>query len=99
MNHAPPDAASEANRSSEPSPARPLAGYAVLAGAYVAGLSCALTFVDFSGLADRPRVRDIALFGVATAMLARVVTRDTVSAFVRAPFTEYDGRAGAGEVH
>jgi hypothetical protein len=41
---------------------------------------------------------DIALIGVATHLLTRIITRDKVTEPIRSPFTEYDGPAGAGEV-
>jgi hypothetical protein len=78
-------------------PERPLAAYAVLAGTYLAGLSCALAFAG--SRVPRPTGGDIVLFGIATGALSRLVTRDAVSAPFRAPFTEYEGPAGAGEVH
>jgi Protein of unknown function (DUF1360) len=43
-------------------------------------------------------VRDLALLGVATHSLTRIITRDRVTAAIRFPFTEYEGSAGAGEV-
>jgi hypothetical protein len=41
---------------------------------------------------------DIALFGVATHKLTRILTRDWVTIPFRAPFTHYEGSDGAGEV-
>jgi hypothetical protein len=41
---------------------------------------------------------DIALLGVATHKLTRIVTKDWVTAPVRAPFVRYEGSAGGGEV-
>ena len=42
---------------------------------------------------------DIALIGLATHRLTRIVTRDKVAEPIRSPFTEYQGPAGAGEVN
>ena len=42
---------------------------------------------------------DIALIGLATHRLTRIVTRDKVTEPIRSPFTEYQGPAGAGEVN
>jgi hypothetical protein len=49
-------------------------------------------------LPRRMRAGDIALLGVATHRLTRVVTRDRVAAPLRMPFTRYEGTAGAGEL-
>lgn len=45
------------------------------------------------------RAADIALLGVATHRLTRIVTRDKVTIPLREPFTEIEGPAGAGEVN
>ena len=42
--------------------------------------------------------RDIALLGVATHRLTRILTRDKVALPLREPFTEVEGTAGAGEM-
>src|SRR4051812_958340 len=42
--------------------------------------------------------RDIALLGLATHRLTRIMTRDRVAMPLREPFTELEGTAGAGEV-
>src|SRR5262249_11978998 len=49
-------------------------------------------------LPSRPRVGDLVLVGVATYKLTRVVTRDWVTAPLRAPFTQYVTSLGHGEV-
>jgi hypothetical protein len=41
---------------------------------------------------------DLLLAGVATHKLARVVSKDRVTAPLRAPFTEFEGEGGPGEV-
>jgi hypothetical protein len=41
---------------------------------------------------------DVALLGVATHKLSRLVAKDTVTAPLRAPFTELRGSSGAGEL-
>src|SRR5207237_1054900 len=41
---------------------------------------------------------DIALLGVATYQLSRTITRDRVTAFLRAPFARQGAPAGRGEV-
>lgn len=49
-------------------------------------------------LPERLDVRDIALLGVATHKLTRIVSRDPIAIPLRAPFTEYQGTDGAGQV-
>jgi hypothetical protein len=43
-------------------------------------------------------IGDLALAGVATHKLSRVIAKDRVTAPLRAPFTEFDGEGGPGEV-
>lgn len=75
----------------------PLAGYAALVGAYLAGLGAVLA-VGRRRLPRRVAVGDVLLVGIATHKLARIATRDWVTAPLRAPFTELQGSAGSGEV-
>jgi hypothetical protein len=77
----------------------PLGGYAALAAIFVAGLSTLLaTLATERRLPRAVSTRDLVLTGIATQRLARVITRDRVTLPLRAPFTEYAGPAGAGEV-
>lgn len=75
----------------------PLRGYGAALLVYGAALSLALR------VAGRRRVRtnwsDIALLGVGAHKLSRLVTKDFVSAPLRAPFTERKEPEGAAEVH
>jgi hypothetical protein len=76
----------------------PLGGYAALMGAYVAlfgGIGASLLR---SRRLRRLSPGDVALVGVATHKLTRIVTRDWVTIPLRAPFTEYVASAGSGEV-
>jgi hypothetical protein len=41
---------------------------------------------------------DLAIMGVATHKLCRIITKDRVTSVVRAPFTRYIGSEGRGEV-
>jgi hypothetical protein len=78
---------------------RPLANYALLAGIFNAGFAAALVKADRSGrVPDRVTPQDIVLMGVATHKVSRLVTKDAVTGFARAPFTRYKGRSGKGEV-
>lgn len=42
--------------------------------------------------------RDLVQLGIATHKLARIITKDAVTAFMRAPFTQYKESLGYGEV-
>ena len=41
---------------------------------------------------------DIALGALATQKLSRLISKDKVTSFVRAPFTRFEEKAGHGEV-
>jgi len=75
----------------------PLAGYGAAMLAYGVALSLALA------LARRTRTRpgwaDVAFLGVGTHKLSRLITKDFVTAPLRAPFTRRKENEGAGEVH
>jgi hypothetical protein len=78
----------------------PLGGYAVLAGTFTAAAAV------FTGVARREGVRlpervppwDVALLGTATYKAARLLSRDRITSFVRAPFTRRKGDALGAEV-
>lgn len=42
---------------------------------------------------------DLVLYGLATGYLSRLITKESVTAVLRAPFTEYKEPAGDGEVN
>src|SRR6266550_4776240 len=76
-----------------------LAEYAALLGFYIASVAV------LTGLAtekDRfPRrfsLLDLALLGIATHKLSRIVAKDRITSILRAPFVTYICSAGAGEV-
>ena len=50
------------------------------------------------GLADRMPLGDFALLALATMKVSRVITKERVTSFLRAPFTRYTGEGGPGEV-
>jgi len=79
---------------------RPLGGYAVLVAAFGAALGGSLAALRASGreLPERPSAADIALAGVATHKVTRLVSKDRVTSFIRAPFTRYQEPAGQGEL-
>lgn len=49
-------------------------------------------------LPERVDSRDLALFALATQKLSRVITKEKVTSAFRAPFTEVEGKGGAGEL-
>lgn len=81
-------------------PERPLGGYAVLSAAFGGTVGGALFALR---AADKPLpkgfgIGDVLLGGVATHKLSRLLAKDKITGFVRAPFTEYQGPGGPGEV-
>lgn len=49
-------------------------------------------------LPERVAPQDLILFALSTQKLSRVITKDKVTAAFRAPFTEIEGKGGAGEL-
>jgi len=77
----------------------PIAGYATLGLTYASVFGSLLwAGAKRSRLPEFMGWRDIVLLGLATHRLSRILTRDRVAAPLRMPFTEYEGKAGAGEV-
>jgi hypothetical protein len=74
---------------------RPLGGYAVLSGTLAAAFAGALAGAE---LPERLSGRDIVLAGVATHKLSRLLAKDKVTSFLRAPFTRFQEPAGKGEL-
>ena len=77
----------------------PIGGYAAMMAVFMGsflGLVAAARKADV--LPRRVPIRDIALLGVATHKLTRIVTRERVTIPLRVPFTRYEGRDGAGQV-
>jgi hypothetical protein len=83
-----------------PSEHRPLGSYAGLTAAFGAALGGSLLALRASGreLPERPSAADLALAGIATHKVTRLLSRDRVTAFIRAPFTRYQEPAGHGEL-
>lgn len=78
---------------------RPLREYLVLAGLFNAAFLAALgAAASRHRLPARMGVTDVVLFGTATHKLSRLVARDRVTSFLRAPFTTFERDAGHGEV-
>ena len=78
---------------------RPLGGYATLLSGYVAGVAGLGWAIRRHGsLPENIPAGDLALLTVATHKLSRLLTKDTVTAVVRAPFTRFEESIGEGEV-
>jgi hypothetical protein len=98
----------EAERSSEDGPLAgyaapprrpPFGSYALFAGVFNAAFAAALAAAERSGrLPERPEAGDVLLIGVASHKLSRMITKDKITSFMRAPFTEYQAPGGLGEV-
>jgi hypothetical protein len=78
---------------------RPLGPFAALIGVYVAATSAAVYAAGRRGVAARPAWTDLALATVATYRTARLITKDSVSSPIRAPFARFEEAAGEGEVN
>ena len=78
---------------------RLLAEYASLLGFYVASVAVLTgTAMEQDRLPERFSLLDLALLGIATHKLSRIVAKDRVTSILRAPFVNYIRSAGAGEV-
>jgi Protein of unknown function (DUF1360) len=78
---------------------RPLGAYAALMGAFGALSAVGLAAGSRAGvLPDHFRAGDLALCGVASYKLSRLLARDRITSALRAPFTRFQGDAGHGEV-
>jgi hypothetical protein len=77
---------------------RPLGGYAALSAALVTAVTGGLLAARAKGLPERLPLQDIVLAGVATHKLSRLLAKDKVTSFIRAPFTEFQEPSGKGEL-
>jgi hypothetical protein len=85
--------------SDDSDPSEQYGGYAALTGAFFLGTVGAIAGLDRKHrLPSRIAPGDMALLGVATYQLSRTITRDRVTAFMRAPFARQGEPAGRGEV-
>jgi hypothetical protein len=83
----------------EPPERPPFRTYAALAGIFNGGYVTALIAARRSGrLPDKVAAEDVLLIGTASHKLSRLIAKDKVTSFLRAPFTEYQGRGGPAEV-
>jgi Protein of unknown function (DUF1360) len=82
-----------------PGEERPLGSYVLLTGAFGAALAGAFAVAKRSGReVDRPGALDIALAGLATQKVSRLLAKDKVTSFLRAPFTRFEEPSGHGEL-
>jgi Protein of unknown function (DUF1360) len=74
--------------------------YAVLASIFNVLFGGALLAAKRSGreLPERVGTADLLTIGVASHKLSRLISKDKVTAPIRAPFTEYEGRGGPSEL-
>ena len=73
--------------------------YAGLTAVFNAGFAGALyTAKRRRQLPERISPQDVMLIGTASHKLSRLIAKDKVTTFMRAPFTEYQGRGGPAEV-
>jgi hypothetical protein len=79
---------------------RPLGSYAATMGVYGASVAALAGAGALAGkrLPERVSPWDVTLLGVATHKLSRLVAKDTVTAPLRAPFAEFSGPQGEGEL-
>src|SRR5438874_13532910 len=76
-----------------------LAEYASLLGFYVASVAVLTGMaMEQDRLPKRFGLLDLALLGIATHKLSRIVAKDRITSILRAPFVNYIRSAGAGEV-
>ncbi|MGI8750070.1 MAG: DUF1360 domain-containing protein [Thermoleophilaceae bacterium] len=75
----------------------PLASYATIAGGFSCGLATFLVIrrQQAGGLPERVALQDIGVVAGASFALSRLLTKKKVTAFLRAPFTEYEGKGDA----
>jgi Protein of unknown function (DUF1360) len=78
----------------------PLASYAAFVAVFNASFAGALLAAKKRGreLPESVSAGDVVLLGTATHKLSRLVAKDKVAAFARAPFTELQGKGGPAEV-
>jgi hypothetical protein len=79
----------------------PLPGYAGSLTAFAVGVAAvtAVGRLTGRGLPERYSVSDIAIGALATHKFTRLLSKGTVTAPIRAPFTEFDEPAGSAELN
>ncbi len=84
----------------EPAERPPFKSYMAFTAVLNSGVVAALVAARRSGreLPERVEAADVLLTGVATHKLSRMISKDRITAFARAPFTEFQERGGPAEV-
>jgi Protein of unknown function (DUF1360) len=84
----------------EPDERPPFAAYATFALVFNGALAGAVATAKRSGrdLPERVELQDLALIGAASYKLSRLVAKKKITSFVRAPFTELQGKGGPAEL-
>jgi hypothetical protein len=84
----------------EPDQRPPFGSYAALTALFNAAMAAGVAGAKRSGreLPERVEAGDIVLTGVATHKLSRLISKDRITAFARAPFTEFQEPGGPAEV-
>lgn len=78
----------------------PFGPYAAMATLFAGGMGGFL-YGARRGSYDLPEeisTKDLVLLGVASHKLSRLIAKDKVTSFVRAPFRRYEGQGGPGEL-
>jgi Protein of unknown function (DUF1360) len=83
-----------------PGQERPLGSYAILTTTYGGALAGSLMALRARRhrLPERFTAADVLLIGIASHKLSRLIAKDKVTSFVRAPFTRFQEASGYGEV-
>jgi hypothetical protein len=83
-----------------PDAERPLGSYSLLSSVFAAGFVGALVAANRAGykLPREISTKDVVLTGLATHKLSRMIARDKVTGFARAPFTRFQEATGHAEV-
>jgi hypothetical protein len=78
----------------------PLGGYAALAATFAGGAALFAVAARHRGLRlpDSIPAWDVALLGTATFKASRLLSKDKITSFLRAPFTRRESDGTAGEV-
>jgi hypothetical protein len=79
---------------------RPLRGYVLVMAVFAALVAGAAGLARVCGrqLPERVSPWDVALITAGTHKLSRTISKDSVTAPLRAPFTRYEGKGGPAEV-
>jgi hypothetical protein len=79
----------------------PFGSYLTLVGLFNALFAGFLLLVKYArrSLPEQIHAGDIALLGIATYKLSRLITKDKVTSFLRAPFSEFEEDTSSSEVN